>query len=146
MLFGVHVPYSMVHYPLYVLLKWRYYSHKCTALIKVIISVYTLCSFTFSTRLRSASCTLVSGTGLSEYPTGYITSPSLSCLSPRVLHTGRDERHIYVQQSLLHSRLALKKWGTLYTQEIDKQRTEYQYEPWFWIEMLDWYQIRFNIV
>uniref|UniRef100_A0A673HJW8 Uncharacterized protein n=1 Tax=Sinocyclocheilus rhinocerous TaxID=307959 RepID=A0A673HJW8_9TELE len=40
---------------------------------------------TFSTRLRSASCTLVSGTGLSEYPTGYMTSPSLLCLSPRFL-------------------------------------------------------------
>lgn len=40
---------------------------------------------TFSTRLRSASWTLVSGTGLSEYPTGYITSPSLLCLSPRFL-------------------------------------------------------------
>uniref|UniRef100_A0A8C1PDC8 Uncharacterized protein n=1 Tax=Cyprinus carpio TaxID=7962 RepID=A0A8C1PDC8_CYPCA len=36
-------------------------------------------------RLRSASCTLVSGTGLSEYPTGYMTSPSLLCLSPRFL-------------------------------------------------------------
>uniref|UniRef100_A0A8C1BGZ8 Uncharacterized protein n=1 Tax=Cyprinus carpio carpio TaxID=630221 RepID=A0A8C1BGZ8_CYPCA len=38
-----------------------------------------------TSQLRSASCTLVSGTGLSEYPTGYMTSPSLLCLSPRFL-------------------------------------------------------------